>query len=190
MEPHELPRIAHDPAALEVFYRAHVEAVQRFVVRRVADPHLAADLTADVFLAAIDAAASYRPDRGAPTAWLFGVARNVVASEHRHAARRRDAHARIDGRRLLEGDDIERMQERIHAAAQSRRLFGALSRLPEGERAVLELVALDELTVTEAAAVLGVRPVTARVRLHRARGTLRRQVFDDASAISLPLEAS
>jgi RNA polymerase sigma-70 factor (ECF subfamily) len=82
------------------------------------------------------------------------------------------------------------MQERLDAAAQARRLFGALSRLPEAERAVFELVALDDLTVTEAAVVLGVRPVTARVRLHRARGALRRQVFDDASAISHPLEAS
>jgi RNA polymerase sigma-70 factor (ECF subfamily) len=190
MEPHELPRIAHDPAAFEVFYRAHVEAIQRFVARRVADPYLAADLTADVFLAAIDASAGYRADRGAPSAWLFGVARNVVAAEYRRATRERNAHARFDGRRMLAPDDIERMQERIDAAAQARQLFGALSRLGEAERAVFELVALDDLTVTEAAVVLGVRPVTARVRLHRARGTLRRQVFDDASAISHPLEAS
>ena len=48
-----------EPDALEAFYRDHVEAVQRFVARRVSDPHLAADLTADVFLAAIDSAASY-----------------------------------------------------------------------------------------------------------------------------------
>lgn len=45
--------------------------------------------------------------------------------------------------------------------------------LPEAERAVLELVAIDELTVAEAAAAAGVRPVTARVRLHRARCKLR-----------------
>jgi RNA polymerase sigma-70 factor (ECF subfamily) len=51
-----------------------------------------------------------------------------------------------------------------------------MDRLPEGERAVLELVALDELTVAEAAAATGVRPVTARVRLHRARGKLRAEL--------------
>lgn len=175
----------------ETFYRAHVEGVQRFVARRVGDPYLAADLTADVFLAAIDAAGGYDPARGTPGAWLFGVARNVVAAEHRRAARERDANARWIGRDLLAIDDIERMQARIDAAAEARGLFGAIARLPEGERAVLELVALDELSVIEAAAVLGLRPVTARVRLHRARGTLRRQVFDDASTdISPQLEAS
>ena len=43
----QLTAIATDPEALEAFYREHVEAVQRFVARRVSDPHLAADLTAD-----------------------------------------------------------------------------------------------------------------------------------------------
>ena len=191
MNPDELPRIAHDPKAFEAFYRAHVEGVQRFVARRVGDPYLAADLTAEVFLAGIDAAPSYRRDRGSPAAWLFGVARIVVASEHRRAARERRANARVEGRRLLAEDDLERMRERIDAAAQSRELFAAVARLPEGERAVLELVALDDLSVTEAAAVLGLRPVTARVRLHRARAALRRRLSDDDSpAISQPLEAS
>lgn len=41
---------------------------------------------------------------------------------------------------------------------------------------MLELVALDELTVAEAAAVAGLRPVTARVRLHRARRKLRAEL--------------
>ncbi|MFD8528906.1 RNA polymerase sigma factor [Streptosporangium canum] len=45
--------------------------------------------------------------------------------------------------------------------------------MPEGERAVLELVVIDQLTVTEAAMALGIRSGTAKVRLHRARRTLR-----------------
>src|SRR6266508_4620242 len=40
--------IASDPDAFERFYREHVEAVQRFVARRVDEQYLAADLTADV----------------------------------------------------------------------------------------------------------------------------------------------
>ena len=60
--------------------------MQRFIARRVSDPHLAADLTADVFLAAIQSAHKYRPDRGSPGAWLIGVARNVVNAEFRRAA--------------------------------------------------------------------------------------------------------
>src|ERR1700755_3435714 len=102
--------IGHDPKAFESFYRMHVEDVLRFIARDVSDPHLAADLTADVFLAAIQAAPRYRAARGAPRAWLFGIARNVVAGELRRAARERRANARIDGRALLDADDIARMQ--------------------------------------------------------------------------------
>ncbi len=166
--------IGHDPQAFESFYRAHVEDVLRFIARRVNDPHLAADLTADVFLAAIEAAPRYRAARGAPRAWLFGIARNVVSGERRRAAREQRAFARIDGRRLLAEDDLERLQERIDAAREARALYAALLDLPDGERAVLELVALDDLTVAEAAMALGLRGTTARVRLHRARMTLQR----------------
>jgi len=190
MRPDELPRIAEDPATFEAFYREHVEDVQRFVARRIADPHGAADLTAEIFLAAIDAAPSYRSDRGAPIAWLFGIARNTVAAEHRRAGRERRANARIEGRRLLDTDDVGRMQDRIDAAARARELYVALAALPEGERAVFELVALDDLSPAQAAAVLRIRTVTARVRLHRARATLRAHLFDDdPSLLTQPMEA-
>jgi RNA polymerase sigma-70 factor (ECF subfamily) len=51
-----------------------------------------------------------------------------------------------------------------------------MDRLSEDERAVMELVAIDDLKVAEAAAAAGVRPVTARVRLHRARRKLRAEL--------------
>jgi RNA polymerase sigma-70 factor, ECF subfamily len=176
MRPDEVARIAHDPDLFEVFYREHVEAVQRFVARRTADPHLAADLTTEVFLAAIDAAASYRPRRGAPALWLFGVARNVVNSEFRRVAREKQVNAQFQGRRLLADDDIVRAQERIDAEARSRELYAALDGLTDAEREVFELTALDGLSAREAAKALGIRPVTARVRLHRARHALRMEL--------------
>ena len=48
--------IGTDAAAFTQFYRAHADDVTRFVARRVADPHRVADLTAQVFVAVIDAA--------------------------------------------------------------------------------------------------------------------------------------
>jgi RNA polymerase sigma factor (sigma-70 family) len=183
MKPDDLPRIAHDPAIFESFYREHVEAVQQFIARRIDDPQLAADLTAEVFLAAVTSASTYKTDRGIPVAWLFGVARNVVSGEQRRSAREREATAQVEGRRLLEDDDIARIQERIDAQAQGRRLLAAVAALPEGERAVLELVAIDGLKVAEAAIALDIRAVTARVRLHRAKRTLRSDIFDEKSPL-------
>jgi RNA polymerase sigma factor (sigma-70 family) len=176
--PHpDVGRIASDPDAFEDFYRAHLGLVHRFVARRVADPHLAADLVAEVFLAAIDGAAGYRPDRGSPAGWLTGVARNVVAAEFRRQAKDREASRRLSGRRLLDADALGRLEERIDAERETRRLYDALASLPRRDRALMELVAVDGLSVTEAAAVLGVKPGTARVRLHRSRARVQAQLL-------------
>src|SRR4051794_6846614 len=191
MKSDQIPRIAHDPDVFEAFYREYVNAVQRFVVRRVGDPHLAADLTADIFLAAIDGAPGYDPRRGEPTGWLFGVARNVVSAELRRSARAQRLHSRIEGRRLLEDDDIGALVDRIDAERETRELMDAYASLPEGERAVLELVGIDGLSVAEAASALGIRAVTARVRLHRARAPLRDESSRTTpSAVAANLEAS
>ena len=91
--------IGTDPVAFTEFYRAHVDEVTRFVARRVADPQLVADLTAEVFLAVIEAAERYRGSHGGPRTWLYGIARNVIAAEFRRSAREQRAERLIAGRR-------------------------------------------------------------------------------------------
>lgn len=185
--PAQLRWIGIDPDIFEVFYREHVEGLQRFIARRVGERERAADLTAEIFLAAIESADGYRPSGGTPRAWLYGIARVVIAND----ARRRDAEREREDRwrlgALLDSDEAARIDARIDAAARARDLYAAMDRLPEAERAVLELVALDELTVAEAAAAAGLRPVTARVRLHRARRKLRAEL-EAADRSSQPKE--
>ncbi|MEV7804908.1 RNA polymerase sigma factor [Microbispora sp. NPDC088329] len=165
---------ARDPDAFEAFYRRHVDAVTRFLARRADDPHTVADLTAEVFLAVLDSAHTYRPDRGSEIAWLYGVARNTVLAQRRRTARELRATSRIAGRRLLDADDIARLEERVDAESPARLALEAMADLPDGDRALLELVAVDGLSPAEAAAALGIRQGTARVRLHRARRQVRR----------------
>jgi RNA polymerase sigma-70 factor (ECF subfamily) len=160
--PGSFARIGHDQDAFASFYREHVAAVTRFVARRVADPHTVADLTAEVFLAVIGSASTYRPARGTQVAWLYGIARNVIAGERRRAAHELRTAGRIAGRRLLDDDDIARLEERIDAESPGRAACQALAGLPPDERAVLELVAIDGLPVKDAAAALGIRQGTAQ----------------------------
>jgi RNA polymerase sigma-70 factor (ECF subfamily) len=168
-----LADIATDPAAFEAFYRRHVDAVTRFLVRRVDDPHTVADLVADVFVAVLDSAHTYRPGLGSEIGWLYGVARNTLAAERRRMFKETQLTARISGRRLLDSDDVARLEERIDAESEARRAMEAIAELPKGQRALLELVVVDQFTVAEAAAALGIRLGTARVRLHRARKVLQ-----------------
>ena len=169
----DLSSIARDPQAFEVFYRRHVTAITRFFARRVTDPQQVADLTAEVFLAVIDSAGTYRPERGSEVGWLYGISRNTLAGDRRRAALKLRAEGMVAGRRLLDEDDITRLEERIDAESAARGMHTALSRLPENERAVLELVAVDGMPLKDVAAALGIRPGTARVRLHRARRAAR-----------------
>lgn len=182
--------IGSDPDVFEAFYRRHLDAVSGFVARRVTDPHRAADLTADIFLAAIDASGRYSTERGAPGAWLIGIARNVIADDVRQRARERRAVGRIRGRRLLDPDSIARIEERIDAERELRRVYDALGCLAERDRQLFELVALDGLTITDAAQVLGLKPPTARVRLHRARTRLQTQLATALVPVALTEETT
>lgn len=173
MRPADLSAIASDPAAFEEFYRRYVTVVTRFLARRVSDPHLVADLTADVFYAVIVSAHTYQPGRGSELGWLYGIARNVLAGDRRREALRLRVEGRVAGRRLLDDDDITRLEERIDAESAARSLHQALSRLPDSERAVLELVAVDGLRLKDAAVALGITPAAARVRMYRARRAAR-----------------
>ncbi|WP_083977100.1 RNA polymerase sigma factor [Kitasatospora azatica] len=161
------------PEAFTAFYREHVDAILGFVTRRVTDPHLAADLTADIFVAALEAAGGFRPEKGKPVAWLYGIARNVINAHARGIARERGALGRLSGRRLLGEEDILALEERIDAQRAARLLMARHAALSEPLRAVLDLVAIDGLSPAEAAEALGIGQATVRVRLHRARRLLR-----------------
>ena len=172
--------IGHDPDAFEAFYRQHLEAVQSFVARRVESPEDAADLTAEVFLATIRASRDYRGEAVVPLAWLYGIARRVVAGHHRSTARAVRAVRRIDARELLDDESTDRIVARLDGQREARRVYRSLAELPERQRAVVELVALDGLSLTEAAGALGISPGNARVLYHRARRRL-------AGALAHPL---
>jgi RNA polymerase sigma factor (sigma-70 family) len=169
----DLAAIGHDPDAFDRFYRRHVDAVGRFIARRVSDPHTVADLTAEVFLAIIDSAHTYRAERGTVVGWVYGVAGKVVAGEYRRRTRERQVVQRVAGRRVLGAEDFARIEERIDAEQDARRTYAALAELPDVTRQLIELIAVDGLPVADAAAVLGLSPLAARVRLHRVRKFLR-----------------
>ncbi len=156
-------------------YRAHVAAVTGFFARRGADPQTVADLVSETFAEAIGSFSTFDPSRGSPRPWLYAIARAVYA-RHRERETRGDAVVeRLIGRVVLSEDDIEDLAARIDAHQAGRALLERCARLPERERQAIELVDLDGLTPTEAAACLGVSAGALRVRLFRARTKLRRE---------------
>jgi len=159
----------------ERLYRANVDAVTAYFARRTADPQLVADLTADTFVAVITGFGSFDPRKGTARAWLFGIAGHVYASYCATYSQQQHKLQRLAGRRDLDQDEVDELLERIDAERAGRGLLAELARLPEQDRAVIDLVDLAGLRPKEAAAALGLAPGTVRMRLMRARSRLRQQ---------------
>jgi RNA polymerase sigma factor (sigma-70 family) len=159
----------------ERLYRANVDAVTAYFARRTADPQLVADLTADTFVAVITGFESFDPRKGTARAWLFGIAGHVYASYCAAYNQQQTKLQRLAGRRDLDPDQVEELLERIDAERAGRSLLSELARLPERDRAVIDLVDIAGLRPKEAAAALGLTPGTVRMRLMRARSRLRQQ---------------
>ncbi|WJV46607.1 RNA polymerase sigma factor [Streptomyces flavofungini] len=160
-------RTARDPVAFAPLVERHSTDLHGYFARRA--PQAADDLLAELWLRAYEARRGFDPARGSVRAWLFGVARNVLSAHWRRLA----AHRPGIPRHIGADDPWEAVDDRLVAAALAPRLRGMLAGLPPGERELLLLVAWEQLTPTEAAAVVGIPAATARTRLHRARTRMR-----------------
>jgi RNA polymerase sigma factor (sigma-70 family) len=161
-----------DSAAFEVFYRRHVDRVVAFSARRLRDPADVADVVAATFVAVLTSARSYDPDRGEPRAWLLGITARLIANRARQAGRERALAVTIAGRRLLDPDDIERLEDRIQANQAAAAVMDAIDQLKPRARETLLLVGVDGLSAVEAARVLGISSANFRMRLSAARRAL------------------
>lgn len=137
-----------DPEAFGQFYDRYEAAVAGYFMRRTAAPEVAADLTAEVFAAALAAAARYRPDRPTAAVWLFTIARNTLATSARRGqvealARRRVGVAPIE----LEEDSLARLA----AAEGDRWVLEMLDALPTDQRDAIRARVLDERDYPEIA---------------------------------------
>jgi RNA polymerase sigma-70 factor (ECF subfamily) len=162
-----------ETSAFEELYRRHVDATIRFATRRANRPSDVVDLVAAVWLEVVASLDRYEPERGDALPWILGIAANLCATEQRRQAREREVVRRLGARRSPSDDDYERLESAIDALSVAPGLREGLVALPPGERAVAELVLLDELTPEEASEALGVRPAAIRMRLARARRKLR-----------------
>lgn len=97
-------------------------------------------------------------------AWLFGVAAKLLQADRRRKLREGNAAAEL----ARAGQHASRND----GAASESAVASAMDRLTPQDREILRLVEWERLTPAELATALGVRPGTARVRLHRARKAL------------------
>lgn len=156
------------PERFAALFAAHYGAVHAYSSRRVG-PDAADEIAAETFLVA------WRRFDDLPTEplpWLYGVARNIV---RRHRAK--------TGRQLQTLEALERAPIMALEIADDHDpgLGAAWGKLRAADQEVLALIAWEELSVAEAARVLGCPAPVFSVRLHRARRRLERLLGADAA---------
>ncbi|UJA19350.1 RNA polymerase sigma factor [Thermoleophilia bacterium SCSIO 60948] len=164
-----LERSLRSPERFEVFYRDESGPLLRFLARRVLDPEVALDLTAETFARALDGAPRLRARGEAETlAWLYAIARNVLADYFRDG---RVEHTRLAALRVevpaMDDQEIERVEELAGLAELRARVRASLDRLSASEREAVELRVVEELSYADLASRLGVTEQAARARVSR-----------------------
>lgn len=167
-----LREVRSDPDAFADFYDRYETAVVGYLAVRVSDPELVADLTAEVFAAALRGAARYRPDAPTAAGWLLTIAHNVWANSVR--SRRIEARAR---RRLgireavsFQDDELERVES---IASGGSWLTDLLASLPPEQAQAIRARVLDEREYGEIATELETSPLVIRKRVSRGLASLR-----------------
>lgn len=148
---------------LRALFRDHYGPMVAFFVRRVGERADAEELTLAVFATAWRRIGEL-PDEAGVRAWLFGIARGLLANHRRQGKRRR---------RLQ--DRLSNLRERALPAdsGDDTVVMAAFARLRPADQEVLRLTIWDGLSAAEAAAVLGCTVNALNVRAHRARTALR-----------------
>ncbi len=169
-----------DTRAFEQIMRRYNRTLFRTARAILRDDGLAEDAVQEAYLRAYGAIGGFRGESKLST-WLIRIVANEALERRRKDVRRAEVMPisggdAVDLERPMAEDGPQQMAER----GEMRRLLEAkIDRLPDSYRAVFVLRALEELSVEETAAALGIPEATVRSRFFRARGLLREAISSE-----------
>ncbi|OWW20738.1 RNA polymerase sigma factor [Noviherbaspirillum denitrificans] len=170
---------ACDTSAFELMMRRHNRALYRTARSILKDDAEAEDALQDAYLLAYRNMDKYRGESSLAT-WLTRIVVNEAIARSRKRTRRAEIIQLAGDDEILDmaetGMDEAHPEQPERAAmrADARKLLEKkIDELPDAFRTVFVLRALEELTVEETAACLGIPDATVRTRFFRARSMLR-----------------
>jgi RNA polymerase sigma-70 factor, ECF subfamily len=157
----------HRSAAFAELYQRNLNVVYRYHLARVGNIHDAQDLTAETFLAAQEAIASFS-GRGQFAAWLMGIARRKTANFFR---RKRSILPLEAAEQLV--DDAIAPEEFAERQLSLEQITQALSYLSYDRAEAISLQLFSGLSVPETAKVMGKSEGAVKMLVSRALKDLR-----------------
>ncbi len=169
---------AGDKAAFSALVREHGNEVYTLARRLVGDPHLAADVAQETLIRAWKSLPGFRGEAALST-WLHRITVNTAWTQRNRAKRHQ-------GKSLDEVAELAAPYgpEQPEVAGEILELRGklrhALDELPDSQRQVVVLKDVYGWSHAEIAATMGISVSAAKVRLHRARARLARNLEESA----------
>jgi RNA polymerase sigma-70 factor (ECF subfamily) len=165
--------IAGDESARRELFEVHVDRVFGLAYRMIGDATTAEDITQEIFARAFDRLHQYRGD--APFgAWLHRVAVSTILNALRKNKAIRTREASLEEARYAAAPSVQLepdLRDRVRAALRA---------LPAALRVVVIMFDVEGYSHDEIAESLGITAGASRVRLSRARDTLRVSLAIDA----------
>ncbi|MDI6099434.1 RNA polymerase sigma factor [Actinoplanes sp. NEAU-A12] len=156
-------------AAFETLYTGMFHHLLGYATRRCDTPEDAADVVAEIFAVAWRHLDRIPPGEQARL-WLYGVARNVLANQRRGATRQRLLP------KVLASEVATLYEPSAEDSADLGTVAAIFRGLPDSDRELLSLVAWEGLDPGQIATVLGCSRNAVRIRLHRARRRLAKEL--------------
>ncbi|MBI2934038.1 MAG: sigma-70 family RNA polymerase sigma factor [Chloroflexi bacterium] len=146
-------------------YEQYLPKVYRFISYRVADIHMAEDLTSLVFEKALTGFTSYNPNKAAFSTWIFSIARNTVIDHFRTS--RKDRTLQLDDMPWVPDGKASPEDEAIRAE-ESRRLAFCMSTLGNNEQEIISYKFGGEMNNRQISAMLGLSESNVGTIIYRA----------------------
>ncbi len=161
-----------DHGAFTELFERHVQSVWNHAYRLTGSWASAEDLTSAAFLTAWRRRADITLIRDSALPWLYTVVGNLARTEHRGAGRRLRLVRRLPEPRSV-SDHADTVVDQLDGEDRLRQVLALVAKLPKSQRQAVELCLLGDLSVPDAAELLGVAEVTVRAHISRARAQLR-----------------
>jgi len=159
----------HDEEAFTQLYEEYFDKIYRYVALKIGDRMEAEDITQQVFLNAIKAINSFRW-RGVPfSSWLFRIAHNQVVDHLRNKAKR--ATVPLEESLVASNDNP---QLTVEQKLDIEQLNSAAKRLTPAQQEVISLRFAGEMSIAQAANVMGKSEGAIKALQHSAIVALRK----------------
>lgn len=163
----------YEPEALTRLFDLYFEKLRRYMYYKTGSLDRAEDLAAEALTKGIESIGSFKDRGGTIGAWLFGIARNLLARE-REAAGKAEMVELQDQYPVEEEEQPERL---VLVKLSNEELYQALSRLPDEQREVVLLRFMEGYDARTVGEIMGRKPGAVRALQFRAVQALK-QMFE------------